>query len=703
MLRREEGVGHARSPRPARGGVVVRSSVIPLLVLLQGRGGLPSRIGGLPGDSISLRKPPLPGGIADLVRRIFDVPQAVQIGGAVLVVLVLVGLMAIAWWQRAELLYWFQTRSRRLVVATGAVALVLIGVIGWFSVQSWNYMQHDNDFCSGCHVMAPAWQKFQTTKHAKLSCHQCHQQSLFASTRQLVLWVADRPGQISAHSKVPNERCITCHVKGDPARWKQIAATEGHRLHLESAKLPGLQCVRCHGFSVHQFIPSDMTCGQAGCHTDIRIRLGRMTMVTSLHCALCHKFTRQAAAPMSVTDSVRRWLTPTRTECFSCHAMQKLLADQQLAHDPHGAVCGACHNPHTQTTAAQAVRSCARAGCHSQPEAITPLHRGLPSAALANCTMCHKPHSWKTRGGECTACHGTVPGEPMPGRVSSAPAAMPWDRLYRRLTAAMLSADPVASFARGRALSAAPARVYLASARPGARWRSRPSGSSPLFRLASAKHARRRQQPQDSQQPGFRGFSHGVHRQVACTSCHSARTAHGALLVRTLEDCMRCHHAPEPARSCTRCHRQAELPQGLSRTVTVRTSVAPAPAERKLPFNHADHPDVACGTCHSGPPTLLTIASCTSCHVRHHTGARQCRVCHVADAYAAHDARAHLSCSGGGCHQDAAISALSWSRQLCLACHQRMSGHEPGRNCAECHRVPELRSTPLATPARSGR
>lgn len=672
--------------------------LVPLLWLLQAPGTrVPSRIQGLPGDSISLKKPPLPGGVADMVRRIFDAPQAVQVAAVVVGILVLAGLVAIAWWQRAELLYWFQNRSRRAILAAGALGLVLVGVLGWFSVRSWNYMQHDNDFCSGCHVMAPAWQKFQTTKHAKLSCHQCHQQSLFASARQLVLWVAQRPGAIPAHSTVPNERCIGCHVKGDPRRWKQIAATEGHRLHLESAKLKGLQCVRCHGFSVHQFVPSDMTCGQSGCHTDIRIKLGKMTKVTTLHCAMCHRFTRATAAPMSVRDSIRRWLTPTRGECFSCHEMQKLMVDQQLAHDPHGAVCGACHNPHTQTAATDAVHACAKAGCHARADTLTPLHRGLPGAMLANCTRCHQPHSWKTKGGgECRACHGNMFGTPAPGtRVSAAPAAMPWPRLYVRLVAAMAAPDPVAAFARPvsgeaatrRHLRYRPAREAAAVRRP-ARLPA-PAGDGALQQDTAT-----RRMPGGTTLAGpFRGFSHAIHRGVACTSCHSMQSEHGALLVRTREDCMRCHHSPRVAATCTRCHETQGLPQGLTRTVTSKTSVAPAPTTRSLPFSHRDHPGVACASCHSGPPAYTTIASCTTCHESHHANVRDCRTCHVANVRTGHPiAAAHVTCTGGGCHADPAVRSLTWSRQVCLTCHQEMKAHEPGRFCADCHRVPALRA-----------
>ncbi len=736
-----------RTPFPRRpgGGGSRLSLVAPALLLLQAQvpGRVPNRIGNLPGDSVSLQRPPLPGGLADVVRRLFDAPQVLQIGGAVVGVLILVGLVAIAWWQRAELMAWFTLRSRRTVLIAGAVAAVFVVAFGWVSLRSWNYMMHDNDFCSGCHVMAPAWQKFQTTKHAQLQCHQCHQQSIFASARQLVLWVADRPGQIPTHSKVPNERCIACHVRGDSTRWKQIAATEGHRLHLESPRLPGLQCVRCHGFSVHQFVPTDMTCGQAGCHEGIRIRLGKMSNVTTLHCAMCHVFTRRAAAPMSVRDSVRRWLTPTRVECFACHAMQKLMVDQQLAHDPHGAVCGACHNPHTQTAPVQAERSCTNAACHARADTLTAAHRGLPPGALASCVSCHRPHSWETGGkGDCANCHGNIfqqGGRGPAARVSQLPPAMPWGRVYARLVFALHAPDPVAAFARGAAPTPAWTRPTAGrSAPPAALARGGPRWAWPIVWRATP--AALRPQPADTPPPKpapkpaqelakpaapepragpvpapltapsapaptsgpYRGFSHALHRNVACTSCHSMTTAHGALLIHSVEDCLRCHHGPAQRSACTGCHPPATLPQNAARSVTVSTSVAPAPSTRTLPFSHAAHPGVACRDCHQGPPTYRTLATCTSCHASHHTPARQCRVCHTGDVQAAHGGGAHLTCGGAGCHRDPAVAALAWSRPVCLACHANMVNHNPGLACERCHAVPPLRTAGGVPSARAG-
>ena len=116
--------------------------------------------------------------------------------------------------------------------------------------------------------MTNAYSRFQHSEHNKLQCHDCHQQSLYASMRQLVLWVAEKPQAIPPHAKVPNNVCGNCHIRGpgQDSVWKEISATAGHRVHFtsDSAVLKNLQCTKCHGLEVHHFVPVDSSCGQCG-------------------------------------------------------------------------------------------------------------------------------------------------------------------------------------------------------------------------------------------------------------------------------------------------------------------------------------------------------------------------------------------------------------------------------------------------------
>jgi hypothetical protein len=85
--------------------------------------------------------------------------------------------------------------------------------------------------------------------------------------------------------------------------------------------------------------------------------------------------------------------------------MQETISQFAPATDPHDAVCGVCHNPHEQTTPAAAYGTCTSAGCHSDPESLTPFHRGLHSDVIANCATCHVAHEFEVDGADCRSCH----------------------------------------------------------------------------------------------------------------------------------------------------------------------------------------------------------------------------------------------------------------------------------------------------------
>ena len=171
--------------------------------------------------------PPLPGGVAAVLRFFFNVPQWIQIGGFFLGLAVAGWLAVYLWRRRQAIKIWFITRQRSVKIALLAGTAVIVLSAAGFGAVSWNYMQHDNGFCTGCHIMKGPFERFTGSKHDSLSCHDCHQQSIFASTRQLYLWVADRPEQIEMHSKVPTRICAACHVQGDKEKekWKRIATT----------------------------------------------------------------------------------------------------------------------------------------------------------------------------------------------------------------------------------------------------------------------------------------------------------------------------------------------------------------------------------------------------------------------------------------------------------------------------------------------
>ena len=603
--------------------------------------------------------PPLPGGVAAVLRFFFNLPQWFQIAGFFVGVAVAAWVAVVLWRRRQAIVLWVKTRERVVRIGlTAAVAVVVLGAAA-FGTVSWNYMQHDNAFCTGCHIMARPFQRFTGSKHDSLSCHDCHQQSLFASARQLYLWVADRPQQIKMHAKVPTAVCARCHVQGDKQKdtWKRIATTAGHRVHLESdsSALRNVQCTTCHGLEVHRFVPVDSTCGQSGCHSAVQIKLGKMAGQTGFHCIACHQFT--ADVPLLATrDSAAGTLRPGAHECFGCHAMRAKLTDFDPSKDPHRQTCGMCHNPHEQTRPADALKSCASAGCHVDWR-DEPFHTGKPHARVAqNCELCHVPHAAQVDASDCAGCHAAVNARS--GGHINPPQAFDTTHALRRV-----SFDAIPDVELKGKGDANPPRAAPVSVAP-----------APGARLLA---------PPDS-------FSHDRHKQLACLTCHVTRKPDASLTFVPPRGCQICHHQAPATSDCTKCHTASELAPGHVETVTVAVGNR-APRPRDVTFAHETHAKLACAMCHTTQVSLEPegpAKTCTACHDDHHSARRDCASCHRGaeeGIHAAHadSTNAHVGCDA--CHRATTVARLTPDRGLCETCHSKQRDHYADRECTTCH------------------
>jgi hypothetical protein len=533
----------------------------------------------------------------------------------------------------------------QVVLGVALVAVLAVGSVLLY--QTYEYVEHDNQFCLQCHLMRDPFERFARSAHRDLGCKACHRPNILERSQMGLAQVIERPDEIRVHAHVPNSVCAECHIEGDPERWRHIANTAGHRIHLESddPTLRGFQCVECHSTGVHEFAPTDRTCGQGGCHETTTIQLGQMAEIT-IHCATCHEFTARvpdATLPADVATSLR----PRAEECMSCHQMRLLLTDFP-ADEPHDGVCGACHNPHVQETPRDAVQTCGTAGCHERPADLSPFHRGLRVGALDDCVACHEAHDFRIPHGgtDCLACHSDI---------------------------------------------------YLDA--PGRRTSSVPQTEG--ARLISARHAPAQALPLQaapSRQPGVLtrdtlGFWHSQHRGVECTACHSMRERHGAVTVTSLRDCRSCHHTEPVATPCAQCHDRSavrRLTAQVSRVMDIRVGRLNQP-RRTLPFAHGDHLRYECQQCHTSGLALSAAGlQCAGCHLEHHQPSVSCMSCHPSPAAGAHNLNAHLGCAGSGCHDaaPAPVRAVPRTRDFCLACHQDLVDHRPGRNCVACHALP---------------
>ncbi|MDX1395732.1 MAG: hypothetical protein R3195_15220 [Gemmatimonadota bacterium] len=638
---------------------------------------------------IPAEPPPLPGGVAAVFRALFHVPQWIQMAGGIVGAIVAIVLAVVLWKRRADIWHWLVTRARVVQATLAGVTLVVLVIGVWVGTASWNYMMHDNDFCTACHVMGSAFQRFTDSEHSTLNCHDCHNQSIFASARQMHLWVLERPEEIGEHAPVPTRTCTECHATGRDSTWQRVLATAGHRVHLESdsTALSEIMCVTCHGQEVHSFIPADQTCAQSGCHREeeTRIVLGRMAGQTGFHCISCHEFTRPTSGSPTGQNVEPTFglvsLTPEHSQCASCHEMSELLGDFDTESEPHGATCGTCHNPHEDVVPEAAVTSCATAGCHDDAAEVTPFHRGLGEAALDDCVSCHVSHTWNVEGTACVDCHADI-------FESRPPAA-------GRTAAVDLAGEPAPP--DGGVLPAGhgggePAGGPAAAETLGPEWYA---AARHVSSDATNPHETSADPPPRQQAE----FTHDAHADLDCTECHSSERRHGEVMVRTPADCASCHHAADSGAACGSCHAGRELDTTVARAVTL--TVAGRPRERTIAFSHGDHAGQGCAECHGSAadaaPTA-EAAACTGCHAEHHGAEATCVACHAdPPPGGAHDLEVHadLSCTGAGCHTnrtgmgflDGAGRADGGIAAVCLSCHTEQRDHEPGGDCASCHLV----------------
>lgn len=611
---------------------------------------------------------PIPDPIIAVVQWVFQRPGWMMISGLVLGAIAGLAVLWFLWKHRRDIWTWLTTRSHGTkVLMASTVGVFLIAVLG-VGYRVNHYMEHDNDFCRGCHIFIPAGQPFVKPdtgtyllvnqlegKHDTLECHDCHLPDKIAQAQELVLWMVDRPDKVPPHEKVPPTVCKSCHEKGDAKEsWQEILTTAGHRVHFESDSLKGknVECLTCHARSAHRFVPVDSTCAQKGCHLtdDVTIRLGKMAddrgVLERLHCAICHEFTAEVPK-LATVDSATGTLRPGNRQCFTCHEMSDRLRDYDPAREPHSGKCGMCHNMHTNAKPEDARKSCATSGCHDDWEKVE-FHTGkIHRKAVERCETCHTPHAARVDASDCAGCHERVRGS-VTGAVRKPP--LPFDTT-KALRSQSARPDPIGPHGKGDA----------------------PPDEDPPAALFSRA-------PADT-------FEHAEHKALACLACHTPSSKTSMLNFTAPRGCQVCHHSTTAQQACSACHDPAALSlEAVQVTVAIP---AHAPRPREVSFEHTEHQQVACKECHTTSVSLEPSAgakACVNCHEQHHTGAKDCAACHAGgDVAAPHTPPvvAHEDCDA--CHTPARIAMLTPSRPFCLTCHQPQVEHYPARECTPCH------------------
>lgn len=438
-----------------------------------------------------------------------------------------------------------------LLALLALVGAGLVGLGGYYSYRAYDFVEHDNDFCLSCHLMEDAFDKFARSEHRGLGCKACHQPSLAGRSQMALTQIIEQPEELSAHAEVPNERCASCHIDGDPEKWELIVSSAGHRVHMESEDpiLQGLNCVECHSTSVHQFTSTDQTCGQAGCHENTEIRLGRMGDFT-IHCAACHGFNTPVATEAGMATPAEA-LRPGEDTCLSCHQMRVLI--ELPEDDPHDRACASCHNPHQQETPAQAVETCATAGCHTDVADLTPMHAGLERGVVETCTTCHEAHDFRLDGNECTSCHADVHDRPATGPARTvAPANAPFLHADHR-------ADDCASCHVSEESHGRVSVTSLSDCRSCHHEAPVANDCTACHRATDfpeAPYQRLHVMAFDVTEPVARRlpFDHARHEATACATCHREPLTRSAAAA-SCSSCHTEHHQPES--DCMSCHVEA--------------------------------------------------------------------------------------------------------------------------------------------------
>lgn len=314
--------------------------------------------------------PPLPGGVAAVMRWMFNLPSWLQLTAvAVLVVLVLAALWY-AWYRFDDIARRLRSRSREWKIVLGTAALLLVATAAGVpanrvvvpdasagrrvrgpmappeSTNEWaDPMADPVEFSS--FELPPAASdttRFSHQRHKSVACRSCHRSE---RTHGELAVRTERDCASCHHSTqaaVRKVECTSCHSKGELTTPRTVrtafatsvrAEARSRDLAFDHTRHAKVACRSCH-----QKSPSfafDRGCGS--CHEDHH--------VTKSTCTSCHTEGRLGEAhPRDVVhrgcsgagchqDATVAALAPERNVCLTCHATQ---AD----HKP-GRECATCH------------------------------------------------------------------------------------------------------------------------------------------------------------------------------------------------------------------------------------------------------------------------------------------------------------------------------------------------------------------------
>ena len=301
----------------------------------------------------------------------------------------------------------------KILIAT----LVLVSIAGatYTAYNLYDFTQNDPKFCVSCHLMQESFETWQKSVHEEINCHECHHLTIPEANMLMFNFIVHNPDSVpDRHGKiiVPWRNCIQCHWEKDE-RYPEATSINTSRLHAKHVFMEQVECSKCHGYKIHQFLPEERFCVM--CHSDKEVHGVGME---ELACLNCH------------TD-MQADLRPVRAKCLFCHGtleMQEYEPEDFKSMDlkyfsppqetidaatkidlkkdsPMQFACATCHHPHESERPDWG--NCL--DCHRNVLVVGSHGLHIQEMGL-DCKQCHRPHKWSVTEEQaketCTTCHG---------------------------------------------------------------------------------------------------------------------------------------------------------------------------------------------------------------------------------------------------------------------------------------------------------
>ncbi len=640
---------------------------------------------------------------------------------------------------------------RKVLIILLQIAIVLVVVSAFGTVGFLEYSAQPG-FCNNCHNMEPYYESWLTSSHNEVRCIECHYppgiraeaMGKVQAANQVVKYLT-RTYSEKPWAEIEDAACTRegCHLQqelgvvsfmgvrfdhqahlGELRRGKQLRCTSCHSQIVQGEHLTVTQstcslchfkdqppgqplggCLSCHpqppnveyqGVPIdhHQIVRDLVSCVK--CHADVAVGDGA---AEEERCWSCHNLPERIDEFENTTYLHLTHIAENNIECQLCHTtiQHKVVALEESFE----LECSNCH------AGAHRAQQAVFAGSGGHEVQDTPSRMYL---ARVSCESCHAlpgqipGHAGVTVAGEatCLSCHGVRYAGLLPQWQEAV------DQRLRRVTPVVVQArrlvGPAPGVAADSLMRAAEANLELVRVGRGAH--NMPYADQ-LLRAALGLAQRA---VEEAGSPGRlpavdlgpplseesclschagmeetapvtwngRSFPHSRHVSdgLRCETCHTPASDHGGLLFADVDSCDQCHHSAATPDGCSDCHGGA--PSGSFPVETGR-------------FIHEPHVggSITCGQCHVPPFMDASGTDCTTCHMIHHTPSTDCTACHEPSVGAIHPPAVHQSgCQP--CHGEAVPLLTSWSRDVCLVCHQDRVEHNSPLDCVQCHDIPAM-------------